>query len=171
METAKTCTPEQGAPQDAVLSPLLSNIYLDPLYKLMADKGFETFRYADYFVILCKGDQKANEALEVVKQWTDKRGLKLHPEKTHIVDATQKGSFDFLRYHFERALRWPRKKSLRKFKDEIRRKTRRANGQSLQMIILDVYKTLSGWFEYFKHSHCTWFGPSHSWIRMRLRAS
>ena len=92
----------------------------------MADKGFEMVRYADDFVILCKGDQKANEALEVVKQWTDKRGLKLHPEKTHIVDATQKGGFDFLGYHFERGLRWPRKKSLRKFKDEIRRKTRRA---------------------------------------------
>ena len=94
METAKTWTPEQGAPQGAVLSPLLSNIYLDPLDKLMADKGFEMVRYADDFVILCKGDQKANEALEVVKQWTDKRGLKLHPEKTHIVDATQKGGFD-----------------------------------------------------------------------------
>ena len=170
METAKTWTPEQGAPQGAVLSPLLSNIYLDPLDKLMADKGFEMVRYADDFVILCKGDQKANEALEVVKQWTDKRGLKLHPEKTHIVDATQKGGFDFLGYHFERGLRWPRKKSLRKFKDEIRRKTRRANGQSLQMIILDVDKTLAGWFEYFKHSHWTWFGPLDSWIRMRLRS-
>jgi RNA-directed DNA polymerase len=170
IETAKTWTPEQGAPQGAVLSPLLSNIYLDPLDKLMAEKKVEMVRYADDFVILCKSEQEANEALEVVKQWTDERGLKLHPEKTHIVEATQKGGFDFLGYHFERGYRWPRKKSLRKFKDEIRRKTRRANGCSLQEIILDIGKTLAGWFEYFKHSHWTTFSPLDSWIRMRIRS-
>jgi len=170
METVKTWTPEQGAPQGAVVSPLLSNLYLDPLDKMMADKGVEMVRYADDFVILCRSKQEAQEALTVVKQWTDERGLTLHPEKPHIVDATQQGGFDFLGYHFERGYRWPRKKSLRKLKDEIRRKTRRANGHSLQAIILEVDKTLAGWFEYFKHSHRTTFGPLDRWIRMRLRS-
>ena len=103
METVSTWTPEQGAPQGAVLSPLLSNIYLDPLDKLMADKNVEMVRYADDFVILCKSEQEALKALRVVEKWTTERGLKLHPEKTHIVDATQRGGFDFLGYHFERA--------------------------------------------------------------------
>ena len=43
-------TPERGTPQGAVRSPLLSNIYLDPLDHLMAKQGFEMVRYADDFV-------------------------------------------------------------------------------------------------------------------------
>ena len=43
-----------GAPQGAVLSPLLSNIYLNPLDHLMAEKGYEMVRYADDLVILCQ---------------------------------------------------------------------------------------------------------------------
>ncbi|MSO22054.1 MAG: hypothetical protein EXQ58_02110 [Acidobacteria bacterium] len=41
-----------GTPQGAVLSPLLSNIYLDPLDQAMAAAGIERVRYADDFVIL-----------------------------------------------------------------------------------------------------------------------
>ena len=170
MDTVNAWTPEQGAPQGAVLSPLLSNIYLDPLDKLMAEKKIEMVRYADDFVLLCKSEQEAREALEIVQEWTEKRGLSLHPEKTHIVNATQKGGFDFLGYHFERGYRWPRKKSLVKFKDTIRNKTKRANGRSLEAIIMDINLTLEGWFEYFKHSHWTTFRPLDSWIRMRLRS-
>ena len=170
MDTVKAWTPEQGAPQGAVLSPLLSNIYLDPLDKLMAEKKIEMVRYADDFVLLCKSEQEARDALKTVQKWTDKRGLSLHPEKTHIVDATQKGGFDFLGYHFERGYRWPRKKSLVKFKDTIRNKSKRANGHSLEAIIADINMTLKGWFEYFKHSHWTTFRPLDSWIRMRLRS-
>lgn len=170
METSKFWTPEQGAPQGAVLSPLLSNIYLDPLDKLMADKKVEMVRYADDFVILCKSEKEACEALKIVEEWTAERGLKLHPGKTHVVDARQKGGFDFLGYHFERGYRWPGKKSLRKFKDTIRSKTKRTNGYSLEVIIQNLNETLGGWFEYFKHSHWTTFRPLDSWIRMRLRS-
>ena len=170
METASTWTPERGAPQGAVLSPLLSNIYLDPLDKLMASKGVEMVRYADDFVLLCRSEEAACEALQVVEEWTAARGLELHPEKTHVVDATQEGGFDFLGYHFERGYRWPIKKSLHKLKDVIRSKTKRANGYSLEKIILNVNRTLEGWFEYFKHSHWTTFRPLDSWIRMRLRS-
>ena len=47
-------TPEAGTPQGAVISPLLSNIYLDPLDHEMAGGGYEMVRYADDFVILCR---------------------------------------------------------------------------------------------------------------------
>ncbi|MCP4547058.1 MAG: group II intron reverse transcriptase/maturase [bacterium] len=170
METAKAWTPERGTPQGAVLSPLLSNIYLDPLDHLMAGKGIEMVRYADDFVILCRGEKEAQKALETVRKWTAKRGLVLHPEKTKLVDAAQKGGFDFLGYHFERDYRWPRKKSLKKLKDTIRSKTKRTNGHSLEKIISNVNLTLKGWFEYFKHSHRTTFRPLDAWIRMRLRS-
>jgi RNA-directed DNA polymerase len=53
LENNREWVPEQGTPQGAVISPLLSNIYLDPLDHLMAGRGFEMVRYADDFVVLC----------------------------------------------------------------------------------------------------------------------
>jgi RNA-directed DNA polymerase len=170
METAKGWIPEEGTPQGAVVSPLLSNIYLDSLDHLMAEKGIEMVRYADDFVVLCRSEVAAQEALEVVRAWTIAVELTLHPVKTRIVDATQDGGFDFLGYHFERGQRWPRTKSLDKLKDTIRAKTRRVNGQSLQAIITDLNRTLRGWLEYFKHSHRFTFTALDKWVRMRLRS-
>ena len=170
METMTSWKPEEGTPQGAVISPLLSNIYLDELDQKMEKLGYEMVRYADDFVILVRSREEAEEALEEVKRWTAEAGLKLHPEKTKIVDAREKRcGFDFLGYHFEQGQRWPRKKSLKKLKDTIRRKTKRNNGRSLQVIIEDVNRTTRGWFEYFKHSHKTTFKPLDGWIRRRLR--
>ena len=162
--------PERGTPQGAVLSPLLSNIYLDPLDHLIAARGWEMVRYADDFVILCRSEAEAREALNYVTQWTGRAGLTLHPEKTQVVDATQKGGFDFLGYHFERGYKWPRKKSLKKLKDRLRELTGRTNGQSPDEIIRQINRTLGGWFEYFKHSHKTTFPNLDRWLRMRLRS-
>jgi len=170
LETLGSWTPETGCPQGAVISPLLSNIYLDPLDHQMAAAGFEMVRYADDFVLLCRTEESARRALEMVQRWTASAGLTLHPAKTRIVDATQHGGFDFLGYHFERGYRWPRTKSVRKLKDTLRSKTRRSNGHSLDTIIADVNSTLRGWFGYFRHSHKTTFGRLDKWVRMRLRS-
>jgi RNA-directed DNA polymerase len=170
METVQGWTPERGTPQGAVLSPLLSNIFLDPLDHLMAEAGIEMVRYADDFVILCDTEAAAHRALAMVHKWTASAGLTVHPTKTRIVDAAGPGGFDFLGYHFEQGTRRPRAKSLKKLKDTIRAKTKRTNGHSLATIISDVNRTLIGWFEYFKHSHRTTFDPLDGWIRMRLRS-
>jgi RNA-directed DNA polymerase len=168
--TANGWIPEQGTPQGAVISPLLSNIYLDPLDHLIAQASLEMVRYADDFVILCQTEFESHHALELVLTWTTSVGLVLHPDKTHIVDATQPGGFDFLGYHFERGYRWPRSKSLKKLKDQVRTLTKRTCGVSLKTIISDLNRTLVGWFEYFKHSWKTTFPPLDGWIRMRLRS-
>ena len=128
-------------------------------------------RYADDFVILCRSRQEAESALALVSELTQARGLALHADKTSVVDTRQRGQgFEFLGYHFENGTRWPRKKSLKKFKDTIRRKTRRSNGRSMAAIIEDVNKTSIGWFGYFRHSHWTTFKPLDGWIRRRLRS-
>jgi RNA-directed DNA polymerase len=170
MEGMKTWTPMGGTPQGAVISPLLSNIYLDPLDHGMAEQGFEMIRYADDFVILCRSEAEAKEARERVKEWTEQAGLTLHPTKTRIVDATQAGGFDFLGYTFAQGQKRPRQKSLKKFKDTIRAKTRRNHGESLRRVIEDLNRTLRGWFGYFQHSHKDTFPTLDSWIRMRLRS-
>jgi len=169
MESLAAWTPESGCPQGAVVSPLLSNIYLDPLDHRMADHGFKMVRYADDFVILCRSREEAEAAMAMIQAWTEAAGLTLHPEKTVIVDARKEG-FDFLGYHFHGEHRWPRKKSLRKLEETIRAKTRRTNGTSLTCIIADVNRTLRGWFEYFKHSCRSTFRQLDGWIRMRLRS-
>jgi RNA-directed DNA polymerase len=170
MEGLESWSPEAGTPQGAVISPLLSNLYLDPLDQKMASQGYEMVRYADDFVVLCRSRAAAEQALSEVESWTVDAGLQLHPEKTRIVDTTQPGGFDFLGYHFELGRRWPSKKSLKKHKETIRRQTRRTSGQSLREIIKSVNRVSRGWFEYFKHSYRTTFKPLDQWLRMRLRS-
>jgi RNA-directed DNA polymerase len=170
LENMRYWRPEGGTPQGAVISPLLSNIYLDPLDQLMKASGIEMIRYADDFVLLCRSEAAAQSALALVQQWTAAAGLTLHPDKTRIVDTTQPGGFDFLGYHFELGQRRPRRKSLEKFKATVRGKTKRANGQSLQAIIATVNRSAQGWFGYFKHSHRYTFEPLDRLIRTRLRS-
>jgi RNA-directed DNA polymerase len=162
-------TPESGAPQGAVLSPLLSNLYLNELDHLMARSGYEMTRYADDLVIQCRSREEAERALALVQAWTAQAGLTLHPTKTKIVDAETEG-FDFLGYRFVKHHRFPRRKSLAKLRDAIRAKTPRTAGRSLHMIIADVNRTLRGWFGYFQHSHRSTFTSLDGWIRMRLRS-
>lgn len=161
---------ERGTPQGAVISPLLANIYLDPLDHLLAACGVEMVRYADDFVLMCRSEDEAKAALARVQTWVEQNGLTLHPEKTRLVDATQPGGFDFLGYHFERGYRWPRRKALDRFKDKVRQLTPRKSGESMEATVTKLNDMLRGWFGYFKHSHRTTFPRLDGYIRGRLRS-
>jgi RNA-directed DNA polymerase len=164
-------TPTQGTPQGAVISPLLANIYLHPLDELMAARGYRMVRYADDFVVLCKSHEEAGAALAEITAWVAENGLRLHPDKTHVGDCRQPGQgFEFLGYRFEAGRRFVREKSLNRFKDRIREKTRRTRGDSLARVIDDLNPMLCGWFGYFKHAHPTTFPALDGFIRRRLRA-
>lgn len=169
LDEAGQWTPESGAPQGAVLSPLLSNVYLDPLDHLLAQAGYQMVRYADDFVILCRTTEEAQAALELVRTWVTENELTLHPTKTKVVDAREEG-FDFLGYHFRGTKHWARDKSIQKLKATLRRKTPRTSGHSLQFIIADVNRTLRGWFAYFQHSRPFVFERLDARVRQRLRA-
>ena len=171
METGKgwEATPE-GTPQGGVISPLLANIYLNDLDWELAHAGLHMVRYADDFVVLCRTETEAHGALELIKRWMDQAQLRLHPEKTKIVDATQKGGFDFLGYHFERGQKWPRKKSQQRLKEKLRAYTRRNNGQSLDCIISQINPILRGWYNYFRYSKLNALQSIDGWIRGRLRS-
>jgi RNA-directed DNA polymerase len=169
MDGLSEWTPEKGTPQGAVISPLLANLYLNPLDHLLAEAGFAMIRYADDFVIMCRSRAEAEQALAKVQQWVEDNGLTLHPTKTKIVDARTEG-FDFLGYTFRGELRLPRKKSLDKMKETIRAKTKRTNGNSLQWIVGTLNATLQGWFGFFRHCHWNVFTDMDSWLRGRLRS-
>jgi len=161
---------EQGTPQGAVISPLLANIYLDPLDQQMAGRGREMIRYADDFIILCRSQAEAEEALAEVAVWVSEAGLVLHPQKTRIVNASQHGGFDFLGWHFERGWKWPREKSVTRFKEVLRDQTARTDGRSLPMIIGGLNRRLRGWSGYFAGGNGDLYTRLDQWLRMRLRS-
>ena len=167
---------EEGTPQGGVISPLLANIYLNPLDWHMAQSGYEMVRYADDIVVLCHSQEEATAAMEKIREWMEENKLTLHPDKTRMVDMNQTNShFDFLGYRFQRSprgklMRLVRPKSLRKLRETIKLKTRRTNGKSMEAIIADINQTLVGWYGYFKHIKVSALGEIDGWVRMRLRS-
>lgn len=175
MDSMKTWKPETGTPQGAVISPLLANIYLNPLDHLMASTGVEMVRYADDFVLLCRSAEEARAALEMARAWLEEAGLTLHPEKTRIVSLeVETNYFEFLGYRFKRhkgrIKRFPRKGSEVRFRDKVAARTRRCNGHSMERIIASINPILRGWFQYYKHTHYTVFLEMDGYVRMRLRS-
>jgi RNA-directed DNA polymerase len=175
MEEGSLRETKEGTPQGGVISPLLANIYLDALDQHMARLGYVMIRYADDLGILCRSAEQAQAAMGELRAWSQDAGLSLHPEKTRCVDMNCPGAgFDFLGYHFAytrtgKLDRWPREKSIQKFKDSIRAVTRRSNGHCLEQIIRRTNQVARGWFEYFKHSNRWTFPTLDGWIRHRLR--
>ena len=167
---------ETGTPQGGVISPLLSNLYLDELDHLMEANGVAMTRYADDMLILCKSADEAECALERVREWMAQVSLNLHPEKTHTVDMSEVGAyFDFLGYRFKRTVRGRivplvRPKSEQQLRESIRWKTRRNNQYSMEEIINRINPTLRGWFGYFKQAYRGQHEELDGWIRMRLRS-
>lgn len=177
MEEGKYRTAEEGTPQGGVISPLMANIYLNGMDHELKEAGYELTRYADDFVVMCKSEREAEEALEKIRNWTAANGLELHSEKTRIVDVTKKGNyFDFLGYRFVRGkksgkmVKVPRDKSLKKFKERLKPLTKRANGHSLEAIIKKIQPIQRGWYEYFKHCPSWVMKQIDGWIRGRLRS-
>jgi RNA-directed DNA polymerase len=160
---------ERGTPQGAVLSPMLANLYLNPLDHEMERRGWAMVRYADDLVVLCRTKAEAESILNFPREWTTAAGLTLHPTKTQIVETMSEG-FDFLGWHFRGGKKWPRKKSLGKLQDKLRPLTRRTQGRSLSEIIAQVNPILRGWHGYFRDSHPTGLNGPDGWLRRRLRA-
>lgn len=183
MKGMASWTPTTGTPQGAVISPLLANLYLHPLDRLMEASGRRMVRgacpragrrpdpWADDFVILCRSEDEARSALRQVEAWVAANGLTLHPDKTRVGDSSQPGQgFEFLGYRFEAGRRLVRKKSLKALKDKVRARTPRSRGASLERIIADLNPVLRGWFGYFKHATPALYRALDGFVRRRLRA-
>jgi group II intron reverse transcriptase/maturase len=156
-----------GTPQGGVISPLLANIYLHEL-----DREWQRdcqhlgvlVRYADDFVVLCRRESQAAEALRRLREILARLKLGLHPEKTKLVQiGLGKDGFDFLgchlrivKSHFKGRtylFRWPSVKSMKKVRRRIRELTdrrRRAGLKDVDEVITDLNPVLRGWGNYFK---------------------
>lgn len=168
MEELREWTPVAGVPQGAVLSPVLSNLYLNPLDHKMADAGFEMVRYADDFVVLCRSELEAQAAMDTIRSWVEQTGLTLHPTKTKIVDSRTE-SFVFLGYSFRGDKIYPRRESLAKMKARLTELTPRGRSGSIESIAKELNPILRGWFYYFRHCRWTIFTELDAKLRGRLR--
>ena len=177
----------QGTPQGGVVSSLLSNILLTPFDWEMRRRGYRLTRYADDWLLTCRSRGEARAALDVAKRILARLGVSLHAEKTRIVHV--RNGFEFLGYRIKTAQRplrlqasqiksglhaggryaFPRKKSIRQFKDQIRKRTRRRAPVSTQELIDEINPVIRGWGRYYCKAHVRrLFHRLDGWIVRRI---
>jgi RNA-directed DNA polymerase len=171
MDEGRLAETVSGTPQGGVISPLLSNVYLDLLDTVWERQCAEVgtlVRYADDFVVICRTTKAVEEAERRVRIIFDRLKLTLHPEKTRKVSLTDgKEGFDFLGCHLHKRMsgklletkgirryylqRWPSPKSMRRAREKIHDLTDRSrNGvKDVRVIIGDLNPVLRGWGNYF----------------------
>lgn len=168
MDGGELVESEIGSPQGGVISPLLSNIYLnylDTLWeKYYAHLG-ELIRYCDDFVIVCRKYKELNHARKWVGDVLGRLELELHPTKTRTVNnQLGKPGFDFLGFHHKKieaerkdgaikvvATRWASKESMNKMREKIRNQLgkRPSFGKSLDDMVVEMNRMLRGFRNYY----------------------
>jgi len=170
MEGGKRRPTRVGTPQGGVASPLLANIALNVLDWHLHEHGFRFVRYADDFVVLCRSEDEAKEALALVEHLlADRLGLSLSPEKTKVTRFHE--GFSFLGFDIKSRFVRMRAKSVENFKTKVRRITQRCHNLDAEMIE-QLNRVIRGTANYFATpwSHCgDMYRSLDRWIRMRLR--
>lgn len=180
--TRKVLPNRQGVPQGGVISPLLSNLYLNALDWAVNDpreKGQPVLvRYADDFVILCAPGQGAR-LRERLARWLDARGLRLHEQKSRMVSSRE--GFDFLgfRVRWQQARttgRWyahvePSAKSQQSLREQVRAQLNHWTlGRRIPETLEDLNRMLRGWSGYFQYRNSSRVMAKMGWwLRQRLR--
>ena len=158
-----------GTPQGGVISPLLANIYLHVLdTELTRRKVGELVRYADDGVVLCRSAAQAEHALAAVGEILASLGLRLHPDKTKVVDLREgREGLDFLGCHFRARMSgrlWEQKRhrpllpaplaqptAMARVRAKVRDRTGRNRvGIDIRDVIADLNPILRGWGNYFR---------------------
>lgn len=177
---------ERGTPQGSVVSPLLSNILLTPFDREMRLRGYQLTRFADDWVVSCKSAAEARAALDAARRILKQLGVELHPQKRRIVHVQY--GFEFLGYKIKRGKRlylpeskirsrarsgalyaYPREKSIHRFQDQVRQRTKRRVPLKTKELIADLNPLLRGWGEYYKRAHVRMlFNQLDRWIVRRI---
>ena len=165
--------PKAGTPQGGVVSPLLANIYLARLDRVLEAEGISFVRYADDVRLNSRTEAWAQQALKRTGAVLQELGLRLSTRKTKLVRLSQ--GVDFLGYRLIRQKGhlnvYITPKALERFRQEVRRLTRRTAGKSLRVMVSRLDRYVRGWGEYFKRAQAAGVFDRHDrWITRRLRA-
>jgi RNA-directed DNA polymerase len=186
-------TGKKGVPQGGVISPLLSNVYLTEVDRML-EKAIETTRngkytyvqyarFADDLVILIDSHPRHDWLVKAVgkrlREEVAKLQVEINEEKSRIVDLAKGGSFTFLGFEFRRILSrkgvWrphytPKLKKrtalLRKLRDMFRRYASQPVGRVIELI----NPILRGWVNYFAVGHSSrCFSFVKDWVEKKIR--
>jgi group II intron reverse transcriptase/maturase len=181
-----------GTPQGGVISPLLSNIYLNVLDVAWERQGQELgtlVRYADDFVVICRTRAACEQAERRVRHILGRLGLELHPDKTRRVELSwSKEGFDFLGCHLRKRLsgkiwerdrkrvyflqRWPSQRAMKRVRQRVKELTgsRRNGVKDVRVLIRDLNPVLRGFGNYFRTGNAaTTFVQLDDYVYRRLR--
>lgn len=163
---------EEGTPQGGPLSPLLSNIMLDDLDKELEKRGHKFVRYADDCNIYVKTRRAGERVMESVKGFLEKKlKLKVNPKKSKVDRATRVKflGFSFYKRKGEVLIRVANR-SRERFRDKLRRLTKRTRSGKLEDIIRQINQYTMGWMGYYWQANTpSVFEDLDQWIRRRLR--
>ncbi|MBK5261624.1 MAG: group II intron reverse transcriptase/maturase [Peptostreptococcaceae bacterium] len=160
---------EQGSPQGGVCSPLISNIYLDYFDQKMMSKGIRIVRYADDILIFARDKQSAgNYKAYATKILEEEMGLTVNKEKTKITRVYEGVSYlGFVINSYGISID---PKRVKRFKDKLRRLTKRNAGKPIEVIVKTLNPVLRGWINYYRLARIKGLTKElMSWIRRRLR--
>lgn len=158
-----------GSVQGGVCSPLISNIYLDYFDQKMKSKGIRIVRYADDILIFARDKQTAgNYKAYATKLLEEEMALTVNTEKTKITSVYEGVSYLGFVIYPKYVVVNP--KRIKRFKDKIRRITKRNAGRPIDAIIKTLNPVLRGWINYYRVANIKKLVQSlMSWIRRRLR--
>ena len=158
-----------GSPQGGVISPLISNVYLNQFDQHMKVRGHRIVRYADDILILCASESAAQNALSVATGCLEKDlKLRVNRDKTHLAHSDNGVAFLGVEIH-ARFTRIQTKK-VAAFKAKVKGITRRNQGRNLMEIIHQLNPVLRGFVNYFRIANCKGaLSALMAWVRRRLR--
>lgn len=162
---------EDGTPQGGIISPMLANMALDGMQKVLTDR-FHTnrlgkvdarfkdahkvnlVRYADDFIVTAANEELALEAKELIKDFLKTRGLELSEEKTLITNVND--GFDMLGWTFrkfnDKLIVKPSKKSMQAVKAKLSETIlKRGKAWTQDVLIMKLNQQIRGWTNYHQH--------------------
>lgn len=163
----------EGTPQGGPLSPLLANVLLDEVDHALERRGHRFVRYADDCNVYVQSQRAGEDVLNVLRREYERLRLRINESKSAVALAWDR---KFLGYSFWVAREGSVKcrvaaKALEELKYQVRRRTARSGGRSLETVAKDLGSYLRGWKQYFKLAHHrTVFQALDGWIHRRLRA-
>jgi RNA-directed DNA polymerase len=169
METGRFQSTEIGSPQGGVISPLLSNIYLNKFDQRMKDKGIRIVRYADDILIFARDRMDSGNHLAFARQVLEgELKLKVNEKKTHLTSVYV--GVEFLGFVIRRKALGVQAKRIKRFKDRIRRITKRNAGRPIEQVIKELNPVLRGWMNYYRIANIKMLVRDlMRWTRRRLR--
>ena len=177
IENGKSTKPKMGTPQGGPMSPILANILLNEMDKMLDERGVKFCRYADDCIIFAKSERAAHRIYESISKYIEKKlFLQINKEKTSIGMLSQETKFlgfGFKRIEEDLETRWVpvvHNKSRKKLKDKIRILTDRRLPRGEESTKERFNTFLKGWVGYYRMgiANCS-MNDIDKWIRRRIR--